>query len=1149
MSASEQSFLDPISAEIWDMKYRFKRPDGAAVDETVEASWKRVAQAVAEAEKPKDRAKWAKAFEGLLKDYRYLPAGRILSGAGTERNVTLFNCFVMGRIDDSLSGIFDALKEAALTMQQGGGVGMDFSTLRPKGAAVKGVGADASGPLSFMDVWDAMCRTIMSAGSRRGAMMGTLRCDHPDIEDFIAAKADPKRLRMFNLSVLVTDDFMAAVKEDKDWPLVFGGQTYKTVRARNLWDQIMRSTYDYAEPGVIFIDRINQENNLSYCETIQATNPCLTADSWIMTTEGPRQIADLKDRPFIALADGAPWPSDKRGFFSRGTKPVVKLQTREGFSLNLTPNHLIRKITQRSRAQLDWSWAEASSLKPGDEILLHDHRRAPAWGEAVRAQRDDAEGYLLGLLIGDGVLKEDKAVLSVWPGKQVVGGGYERPGVEGIMTAALDAAKRLPHRVDFIGWMAIDGRGEYRLATSALKKLAHAHGLTPRGKAVTPQMEKRSSAFHAGFLRGFFDTDGSVQGAQAKGVSIRLAQSDLARLAAVQRMLARLGIMSVVYRDRRPAQLRVLPDGKGGSKEYPTRPQHELIISGENIALYAERVGFADHDKSGKLARLLKGYKRALNGERFTATVESLIADGEAEVFDAAIPGLNAFDANGLWAHNCGEQPLPPYGACLLGSVNLAALIIDPFTDESRLNANELERLVPLAIRFMDDVVDVSNYPLPEQRREALAKRRIGLGLTGLADALAMCGLRYGSEEAARRAGEWMAEIERLAYLASAEIAREKGAFPLYDREAYLANGHVSKLSADIKAAIARHGIRNALLTSIAPTGTISLFAGNVSSGIEPIFSIAYERKVLQPNGERVTQKVEDYAARLWRGLKGADAPLPAAFVTTSDLSPHDHLVMQAAIQPHIDSSISKTINCPPDLSFEAFKAVYLEAYEHGLKGCTTFRPNEITGSVLSLGETPKAEPVQAALPLEAVRDPVLLRDSGDVVYMKQPLARHEVLPGFTYKLKWPDSDHAIYITINDILQDGRRRPFEIFINSKNMEHFAWTVALTRMISAVFRRGGDVSFVVEELKAVFDPRGGQWMEGRYVPSLLAAIGGIIERHMIDTGFLLKADARPALALAVNDETRAAQCPRCGEAALVFQEGCSTCLSCGYSKCS
>ena len=639
-------------------------------------------------------------------------------------------------------------------MQQGGGIGNDFSTLRPKGAPVQGVGADASGPVSFMDVWDAMCRTIMSAGSRRGAMMATLRCDHPDIEEFIAAKRDPSRLRNFNLSVLVTDAFMAAVKADAGWPLVFAGRTYKTVRAGALWDQIMRSTYDYAEPGVIFIDRINAANNLSYCETISATNPC-------------------------------------------------------------------------------------------------------------------------------------------------------------------------------------------------------------------------------------------------------------------------------------------------------------------------------------------------------------------------------------------GEQPLPPYGACLLGSVNLSRLIDRPFTDEAVLNEDELRRIVPLAIRFMDNVIDVSRYPLGAQAAEAKAKRRIGLGMTGLADALAMCGLRYGTPGAAAMAGRWMALIEREAYLASAGLAREKGSFPLFDADKYLSSGHAAGLAADIRKAIARDGIRNALLTSIAPTGTISLFAGNVSSGIEPIFAVSYDRKVLLPDGASRTERVVDYAARLYRSLLGGDAALPEAFVTAGELSPHQHLIMQAAVQRHVDSAISKTINCPASLGFEDFKAVYLEAYDLGLKGCTTFRPNEVTGSVLSLASTkPPAE-------------------VGEVVYMKRPLERHEVLPGFTYKLKWPDSDHAIYITLNDIMQDGRRRPFEIFINSKNMEHYAWTVALTRMISAVFRRGGDVSFVVEELKAVFDPRGGQWMEGRYVPSLLAAIGGIIERHMINTGFLRREETprlSDPLAMAVNDGARAGQCPRCGEASLVHQEGCSTCLSCGFSKC-
>ncbi len=269
-------FLAPISAEIWDLKYRLKSADGTPVDSSLDDTFWRVARAAAAREKGGKRAreKWAQRFHDAIADFGFLPAGRILSGAGTDRNVTLFNCFVLGEIDDSLDGIFSGVKDAALTMQQGGGIGHDFSTLRPRGAPVASIGADASGPVSFMDVWDAMCRTIMSAGARRGAMMATLRCDHPDVEAFIGAKSDPTRLRNFNLSVLVTDAFLDAVRDDKPWDLVFGGKVYKTLPARALWERIMQATYDYAEPGVVFIDRINARNNLNYCEEIHATNPC-----------------------------------------------------------------------------------------------------------------------------------------------------------------------------------------------------------------------------------------------------------------------------------------------------------------------------------------------------------------------------------------------------------------------------------------------------------------------------------------------------------------------------------------------------------------------------------------------------------------------------------------------------------------------------------------------------------------------------------------------------------------------------------------------------------------------------------------------------------------------------------------------------------
>jgi ribonucleoside-diphosphate reductase alpha chain len=764
----------PISTQIWDMKYRLKAADGTPVDKSVDDTWRRIAHALAEPESAETRAAWEARFHEALDGFKFLPAGRIVAGAGSARDVTLFNCFVMGTIPDDMSGIFDNLREAALTMQKGGGIGYDFSTLRPKGARVKGVGADASGPLPFMDVWDAMCRTIMSAGHRRGAMMATIRCDHPDVEAFIAAKQDPGRLRMFNMSVLVTDAFIEAVKANGTWDLVFDGTVYKTLAARDLWDSIMRATYAYAEPGVIFIDRINSLNNLYYCETIAATNPC-------------------------------------------------------------------------------------------------------------------------------------------------------------------------------------------------------------------------------------------------------------------------------------------------------------------------------------------------------------------------------------------GEQPLPPYGACLLGSVNLAVLVTEPFTAEAHVDLEALDGLVATAVRMMDNVVDVSRFPLDQQAHEAQAKRRIGLGVTGLADALIMCRAHYGSEAAVQLTETWMRRIQRAAYLASAALAAEKGAFPLFDAEKYLAGATVSGLDEDVKAAIRAHGIRNALLTSVAPTGTISLFADNVSSGLEPVFSFTYTRKVLMPDGTRKEETVSDYAYRQYVRRFGEKAQLPDYFVTAQTLTPADHVRMQAAVQKYVDSSISKTINCPEDISFEDFKGVYMQAWEMGCKGCTTYRPNDVTGSVLATAKEDEGEP---RLPLEEPKARHADEyEAGGVVYMTRPLDRPEALPGKTYKIKWPDSDHAMYITLNDVIQDGRRRPFEIFINSKNMEHYAWTLGLTRMISAVFRRGGDVSFVVEELKAVFDPRGGHWVKGHYVPSLLAAIGEVIEQHLIDIGFIRKEQEfnpkAEQMRLAVNDgEPRASMrsCPKCGQPTLIRQEGCDTCISCGYSKC-
>src|SRR5574340_875884 len=563
-------FSMDISRHIWETRYR------SGVEPDIHASWRRVAEAVAQAE-ANGPAQWAERFQALLEDFRFLPGGRILAGAGTGHRVTLFNCFVMGTIADDLEHIFEALKEGALTMQQGGGVGYDFSTLRPAGMVAQATGSIASGPVSFMHIWDAMCATMLSTGARRGAMMATLRCDHPDIETFVDAKRVPAVLRHFNLSVQVSDAFMDAVAEDRDWPLVFPGLAdARMVKARGLWQRILRAAYDTAEPGVLFVDTINRDNTLGNRETLSATNPC-------------------------------------------------------------------------------------------------------------------------------------------------------------------------------------------------------------------------------------------------------------------------------------------------------------------------------------------------------------------------------------------GEIPLPPYGACDLGSLNLTAFVGSPFATDARLDLDALAEAASLAVRFLDDVIDVSRYPLPAQAEQARLTRRIGLGSTGLADALVMLGLAYDSEAARTLAARAMQTVRDAAYRASVGLAREKGAFPGLEHEAFLASGFASRLPADIRDAIATYGIRNSHLLAVAPAGTISLLANNCSSGIEPVFADEAERRVLGTDGHYRIHRVVDHALHRWRqqGRPGT----PPALVEARQIDPLAHLHMQAALQPFVDNAISKTINVAADYPFDRFADLYRHAHALGLKGCTVFRPNPVTGAILS--EPPASEVVQ----------------------------------------------------------------------------------------------------------------------------------------------------------------------------------------------
>jgi len=699
-----------ISWQIWDMKYRLRAKNGNPIDETVEDTWKRVARGLATFEH--DRDHWESQFFNVLNDFKFLPGGRITANAGTGRKrCTMLNCYVLNRIEDSLEGIFETIRNAALTQKQGGGIGMDFSTIRPNGAFIRGVQSTASGPVSYMRVFDATCKTIMSAGQRRGAQMGVLSCSHPDIEEFIDAKRDGKSLKMFNLSVAITNEFIEAVKEDKKWDLTFEDKVYKTVRARDLWNKIMRSTYDYAEPGFILIDRVNQWNNMYYAEDIRATNPC-------------------------------------------------------------------------------------------------------------------------------------------------------------------------------------------------------------------------------------------------------------------------------------------------------------------------------------------------------------------------------------------GEQPLPPFGACLLGSVNLTKFVKNPFQENAKIDYAGIKNTVSVAVRMLDNTIDTSNYPLDEQNQQAVNKRRMGIGITGLANMLAFLKVRYGSPKSTKIADKIMKTICHSAYLASIELAKEKGQFPELDREKYLKGAFISQLPENIRKGIEEHGIRNSHLTSIAPTGTISLYAGNISSGLEPVFALSYIRKVRTGGeNETVNQEVCDYAYKIYKE-KNPDSEiknLPEYFVTTDQITPKEHIDMQAALQNSIDSSISKTINVPTNFPFEEFKDIYMYAYEKGLKGCTTFRPNEKMTGIL-IREEDKKKPEE--------KEKIEISNYEKEVIQPRPIE----LLGKTYKIKTPLSAQGLYITINDIKESsGKIRPFEIFINSKNLQHYSWMVAMTRLISAVFRRTSDPSFLVEELKCIFDPNGGYFKNGKYIPSLVAEIGEVIQQHLDSIG--------------------------------------------------
>ena len=1060
------------------------------------------------------RQKTENKFYNVMRRLEFLPNSPTLMNAGKELQ-QLSACFVIP-VEDSIDDIFEKVKYTALIHKSGGGTGFAFSRLRPSGDTVGSTGGVASGPVSFIRAFDAATDVVKQGGTRRGANMGVLHVTHPDIMEFIYSKRDGTQLTNFNISVAVTDDFMEKVWKNEEYNLVNprDGAVVNTLNAREVFDDIVNLAWETGDPGVVFIDNVNESHPNKHLGNIESCNPCVTSDAWIHTDKGPKQVIDLVGQRFVALIDGIPFDSTDDGFFYTGNKTVYKITTKEGYSLKATSDHLIKMH--------NGEWKPVCDLLPDDKIRLNDHKLTPYWDGEHTAE----QGYILGLLVGDGYISDAHVTLALWNG--VGHDQYDDPpdAVVAVMERALTTVQTMPHKSDFAGWHRYANVPEHRLSTQAIKKLANSFGIYKQNKTITPTIEKASSEFMIGFLQGLFDTDGSVVGSQEKGASVRLSQSNEELLEAVQRMLSRLGIISKIYKERRPAGTRLLPNSNRELQKYAIKAQYELSIASENLILFNEIIGFTRLDKKEKLNTIVVNYKRAPNKEKYYARISSIEEMPSEAVYDASIPGVNAFDANGLYVHNCGEQFLLDYESCNLGSINMAQM-----TKIENQNIVIDEELLYetcfTAVHFLDNVIDMNSYPVDEIEHATKKTRRIGVGVMGVADMFMQMGIPYNSDEAIDVARTIMYKINQYCKKASEELASERGAYPEYEQSQYTTP------------------IRNTSPTCIAPTGTISMIAG-ASSGIEPLFALYYVRNVMDQT------KLVEYSPYLkylaaeeeWNigsinkslqdigDLSEADIPQWAkeVFVSSYQITPEWHIKMQAAFQQYTDNAVSKTVNFPDDASIDDVRQVYNEAYRLKCKGVTIYRDGSKQNQVLTrLTEKPT--------------DTKTIKD------------RPRDMIGVTKKI---NTGHGIiYVTVN---HDENNQPFEVFgmLGKAGGCDAAMLEAITRLSSLVLRSGVDPSLLVRQLSGITCCPA--WDNGKQVLSSPDAIAiAVNEVISQDTnGHALQPSLFSVNGHSVNGHNNGhnnghsnynnmQRCPECHNA-MIPEEGCFKCYQCGISKC-